>query len=117
MFKLVRKNKKGFTLIELIVVIAILGILAAVAVFGFSGAMDEANAKVNMTNAASMATAINAFNALNPTDNTLASKGSLTYSNAATAVKDLWPQGLDDKQSAAAWALVSITDRVATVTK
>ena len=40
--KMMRKNKKGFTLIELIVVIAILAILAAIAIPRFSGFTDKA---------------------------------------------------------------------------
>ena len=40
-----KNNKKGFTLIELIVVIAILAILAAIAIPRFAGFQDNANEK------------------------------------------------------------------------
>lgn len=42
MLNKLRKSKKGFTLIELIVVIAILGILAAIAIPRFAGFTDKA---------------------------------------------------------------------------
>jgi prepilin-type N-terminal cleavage/methylation domain-containing protein len=40
--KSIRKNRKGFTLIELIVVIAILAILAAIAIPAFTGTLNNA---------------------------------------------------------------------------
>lgn len=44
------KNKKGFTLIELIVVIAILGILSAIAIPRLSGFQDNAKHQTNEAN-------------------------------------------------------------------
>ena len=40
---MIKKLKKGFTLVELIVVIAIIAILSTVAVIGFTRVVDKAN--------------------------------------------------------------------------
>ena len=45
--KNIRKNRKGFTLIELIVVIAILAILAAIAIPAFSGTLNKAKVRAD----------------------------------------------------------------------
>lgn len=47
MIKRLTKNKKGFTLVEMIVVIAILAILAAVLVPTLMGVVGDANAKAD----------------------------------------------------------------------
>lgn len=51
------KNKKGFTLIELIVVIVILGVLAAIAIPKLSGFSDTAKKSADVATAKTIATA------------------------------------------------------------
>lgn len=59
------RNKKGFTLIELIVVIAILGILAAIAIPRLSGFQDSAKGRANQSNLKTIQTAVRVYEADN----------------------------------------------------
>ena len=111
MFKM-RKNKKGFTLIELIVVIAILAILAAIAIPSFIGITDQANDKVALANARSISSAFNAYQNLNPNAH-LADDIALADAQTALEGINLWPEGLSSDDATAAWALITISGSVA----
>jgi prepilin-type N-terminal cleavage/methylation domain-containing protein len=109
MFKLMRKNRKGFTLIELIVVIAILAILAAIAIPTFSGITASADEKVELANARSIATAYNAYNALHPD----AQLGAVADSQQALTDAGLWPSGITAADLAGSLAMITVTNGVA----
>jgi prepilin-type N-terminal cleavage/methylation domain-containing protein len=93
MKKGLRKNKKGFTLVELIIVIAILAILAAVAVPSFLGLQQEAERGRDVGNATAIVTAINAWNALY-TDKTIAAASGANFESLKAS--NLWPKGMGD---------------------
>lgn len=65
-------NKKGFTLIELIVVIAIIAILAAVLIPRFTGFTDDARQKAAMSDARNILVAVEAMRANGDTSVTVA---------------------------------------------
>ena len=62
MLKKINKNKKGFTLIELIVVIAILLLISVLAVVGFGNIIDNARESAERADAARLAGQLNNFN-------------------------------------------------------
>ena len=109
MIKKMKRNKKGFTLIELIVVIAIIAILAAVAVPNYIAVRNQADANVLIGNAAIICNAINAHNTLDP-DTALAQADLATMTTEATFNGKCTnvPIKMEDADVAAAIALVTI---------
>lgn len=61
LFKKLRKNNKGFTLVELIAVIAILGIIAAIAVPRFSASREKAAISAHNANVRTLMNAANLY--------------------------------------------------------
>lgn len=114
MFKLMRKNRKGFTLIELIVVIAILAILAAIAIPTFTSITKDANQKVAVANARNIATAINTYNALYPNEPQITATAGAQDTLKGDSVK-LWPSGLADGDVINALKLIKFDNGVAVV--
>jgi len=116
-----KKNKKGFTLIELIIVIAILAILAAVAIPNFIGLQDQANRGKEIGNATAIVTAVNTYNAVY-SDKLIGNAAAYVIVAAdITAMSDagFWPSGIAaaiaDADTAKALARVKVNNALATV--
>ena len=93
------KNRKGFTLIELIVVLAVLAIIMAIAVPRFLGVQDDAKDKADAATTQMVQKAAELYFAKNNVDN-----GTVTVAKLKT-------DGLldDAKWNKAANAIVSVT--------
>ena len=72
MLKKLKNNKKGFTLMEMLVVVAIIAILIAIAIPTFSGALNKARAATDLANIRSgyASAQIEALTAKNDADKT-----------------------------------------------
>ena len=77
MLKKINKNKKGFTLIELIVVIAILLLISVLAVVGFGNIIDNARDSAMRADAARLAGQVNNFNTFAATGNRILTEETL----------------------------------------
>jgi prepilin-type N-terminal cleavage/methylation domain-containing protein len=92
MNKIFRKklNKKGFTLIELIVVIAILGILAVIAIPRLAGIQENANVKAVVAN---LKTIENAAMTYAADENVTLASVQKAHVNVTDGLLPTWPTG------------------------
>ena len=91
MFKLMNKarNKKGFTLVELIIVIAIIGILAGITAPRLASFNEKAREATDEANARVIASII----AIQAADGALDDNGATPIAVAGSAIEDLLPEG------------------------
>lgn len=80
----VRKNKKGFTLVELVVVIAILAILALLLVPRIMGNVEDSKKSKEIANARTIASEISTHNALAKVNSDGSMIKSVTYAKDAS---------------------------------
>jgi len=115
----IKKNQRGFTLVELIVVVAIIAILAAIAVPNFMGLITEAETAKEIANATAIAGGINIHHTINGAPFIVegTAQGWTTNTNGTDAIGEFWPGGIAGADVEAACDRILITAGVATVNK
>ncbi|WP_373128952.1 type II secretion system protein [Dielma fastidiosa] len=108
------KNKKGFTLIELIVVIAILGILALFLVPQFMGYSQDAKVQVAKANTRTVWTAANAALTQSEYDENIKVTANGTAGAGETGIKDVALDKLGDSFKATLTMTIDVTDKKVT---
>lgn len=111
MIKKLQKDKKGFTLVELVVVIAILAILAALLVPRIMGNVNDARVSRSQANARTIASEITTHNALARVNGTATIPATLPTAPATHPVAggELGPIGRGSADITALEGLASIT--------
>ncbi len=100
MTKLIRKNQKGFTLIELMIVVAIIGILAAIAIPNYLNYQLKSKTAEAKTNLGGIKTALESYRAENDSYPTCAANPT---TGVPAAVKGSWTPNL------AGWSDIGFT--------
>ena len=86
------KNKKGFSLVELVIVIAIMGVLAAVAISMFNGMIQRSRRQADATRAQQIQKAIVTYITESGDTNLKAAKAGLASKTSADDII-VWLQG------------------------
>ena len=102
----IKKNNRGFTIVELLIVIVVIGILAALVIVTYNGIQQKARDTERKTDINAIASHLEAYNAQNGRYPTLADVNDATF--RAANMKGLDPAALQDPKGSAQ-ALVATT--------